>query len=149
MINHYLTYGVIWLEHLAYRSALKDTSGVAGAQLCRERSSAMGHPASAIVPGLHCLSQPRKHLCPRCLPLVATPTHTPQGALQLEPGLVGALHLPVDHKRAPGVLCQKLEFDFTLLPRLSRIPGCRLFIHNVGYASDPGPSGPELLWPDS
>lgn len=86
MVNHYLMYSVIWLEHLAYKSALKDTCGVTGAHLCRETSSAIGHPASAIVPGLHCLSQPRKHLCPRCRHPVATPTHNTRSSTCGPPG---------------------------------------------------------------
>ena len=40
------------------------------------------------------------------------------------------------NRRVPGVHRQELGFDLALLPSLSWVPGCTLFIHNVGYTSD-------------
>ena len=59
-----------------------------------------------------------------------------QDVLQPEPARVEALHLHPDHQRVPGAQGQELGFDLDLLPSLLRVPGCTLFIHNVGHASD-------------
>ena len=56
--------------------------------------------------------------------------------LQPEPGRVEAFHLQPDHRRVPGVHRQELGFDLALQPCLLWVPGCSLFIHSVGHASD-------------
>ena len=72
-----------------------------------------------------------------------------QEVLQPEPGRVEALHLQPDNRRVPGAHRQELGFDLALLPSLLWVPGCTLFIHNVGHASDSEWWGSKISWPDS